>query len=282
LKLPPLLPTQDNAERSVPLVMGVLNVTPDSFSDGGRFAGVEAAMAQARRLMADGADLLDIGGESTRPGAAPVSLQTELDRVLPVIEAIRAFSDIPLSIDTLKPEVARAALARGADVWNDISGLTAAPDSLATAAELACPIVIMHMQGKPATMQDAPHYEDAVGEISAYLAARAAAAMAAGVAKSAIWLDPGIGFGKTLAHNLALMNGLGRLSALGFPLLLGVSRKRTVMAIDPTAKDPNDRLGGSLALALHGAAQGVAALRVHDVRETVQALKVWAALKGGA
>ncbi len=262
--------------------MGVLNVTPDSFSDGGRFAGVEAAMAQARRLMADGADLLDIGGESTRPGAAPVSLQTELDRVLPVIEAIRAFSDIPLSIDTLKPEVARAALARGADVWNDISGLTAAPDSLATAAELACPIVIMHMQGKPATMQDAPHYEDAVGEISAYLAARAAAAMAAGVAKSAIWLDPGIGFGKTLAHNLALMNGLGRLSALGFPLLLGVSRKRTVMAIDPTAKDPNDRLGGSLALALHGAAQGVAALRVHDVRETVQALKVWAALKGGA
>jgi dihydropteroate synthase len=138
----------------------------------------------------------------------------------------------------------------------------------------------MHMQGKPATMQDAPQYEDVVSEVAAYLAARAAAAVAAGVAKSAIWLDPGIGFGKTLAHNLALMNGLGGLSALGFPLLLGVSRKRTVMAIDPTAKDPKDRLGGSLALALHGAAQGVAALRVHDVRETVQALKVWAALKG--
>lgn len=275
-----MLTPKTDAPRAVPLVMGVLNVTPDSFSDGGRFAGVEAAAAQARRLIADGADLLDIGGESTRPGAAPVSLQTELDRVLPVIEAIRAFSDIPLSIDTLKPEVARAALARGADVWNDISGLTAAPDSLSTAADLACPVVIMHMQGKPATMQDAPQYEDVVSEVAAYLAARAAAAVAAGVAKSAIWLDPGIGFGKTLAHNLALMNGLGGLSALGFPLLLGVSRKRTVMAIDPTAKDPKDRLGGSLALALHGAAQGVAALRVHDVRETVQALKVWAALKG--
>jgi len=264
-----------------PLVMGVLNVTPDSFSDGGRFAGVEAALAQARRMIEAGADLIDIGGESTRPGATPVPEDVELDRVLPVIAAIREISEIPLSIDTLKPAVARAAVQAGAWMWNDVSGLTAAPDSLSTAAELGCPVVIMHMKGRPATMQDDPRYDDPVAEVFNDLEARATAAMAAGVARDQIWLDPGIGFGKRLDHNLALMAALDRLAALGFPVLLGVSRKRTVMAIDTTAVDPKDRLGGSLAMALFGAAKGVAAIRVHDVRETVQALKVWAALVEG-
>jgi dihydropteroate synthase len=265
--------------RDRPLVMGVLNVTPDSFSDGGRFATVDAALAQARRMIAAGADLLDIGGESTRPGAQPVAQGVELDRVLPVIAAIREISDIPLSIDTLKPAVARAAVQAGAAMWNDVSGLTASADSLQTAADLGCAVVIMHMQGTPATMQDAPRYDDAVADVLAHLAARAQAAILAGVARDKIWLDPGIGFGKRLEHNLALMAALDRLGAFGFPVLLGVSRKRTIMAIDPTAHDPNDRLGGSLAMALCGAAKGVTALRVHDVRETVQALKVWRALR---
>jgi len=258
--------------------MGVLNVTPDSFSDGGRFASVETAVAQARRMIEAGADLIDVGGESTRPGAVPVAEDVELDRVLPVIAAIREISDIPLSIDTLKPGVARAAVQAGAWIWNDVSGLTASADSLPTAAELGCPVVIMHMKGRPATMQDDPRYDDPVREVFSDLEARANAAMAAGVERDKIWLDPGIGFGKRLEHNLALMAALDRLAALGFPVLLGVSRKRTVMAIDPTAVDPKDRLGGSLAMALFGAAKGVAAIRVHDVRETVQALKVWAAL----
>jgi dihydropteroate synthase len=271
--------TRPNENR--PLVMGVLNVTPDSFSDGGRFEGREAALAQARRMIEAGADLIDIGGESTRPGAAPVALDVELDRVLPVIAAIREISDIPLSIDTLKPAVARAAVRAGAWMWNDVSGLTGSPESLATAAELGCDVVIMHMKGRPATMQDDPRYDDPVREVISELESRAQAAMAAGVAQTKIWLDPGIGFGKRLEHNLALMAALDRLAALGFPVLLGVSRKRTVMAIDPTAVDPNDRLGGSLAMALFGAAKGAAAIRVHDVRETVQALKVWAALREG-
>jgi dihydropteroate synthase len=261
-----------------PLVMGVLNVTPDSFSDGGRFAVLDAAVAQARWMIEAGADLIDVGGESTRPGATPVAEDVELDRVLPVIAAIRQISDIPLSIDTLKPAVARAAVQAGVVMWNDISGLTAAADSLPTAVELGCPVVIMHMKGRPATMQDDPRYDDPVTEVFSELEVRAMAAMAAGVARDKIWLDPGIGFGKRLEHNLALMAALDRLAALGFPVLLGVSRKRTVLAIDPTAIDPRDRLGGSLAMALFGAAKGVHAIRVHDVRETVQALKVWAEL----
>jgi dihydropteroate synthase len=259
--------------------MGVLNVTPDSFSDGGRFAGLAPAVDQARAMIEAGADLIDIGGESTRPGATPVDEAVELARVLPVIAAIREISDIPLSIDTLKPAVARAAVQAGVAMWNDVSGLTASPKSLATAVELGCPVVIMHMRGRPATMQDDPRYDDPATEVISELEARAHVAMASGVARDKIWLDPGIGFGKRLEHNLALMGALDRLSALGFPVLLGVSRKRTVMAIDPTAIDPLDRLGGSLAMALFGAAKGVDAIRVHDVRETVQALKVWAVLR---
>ena len=261
--------------------MGVLNVTPDSFSDGGRFASVEAALAQAQALVAAGADWLDVGGESTRPRAPPVTEAVELARVLPVIRALREQLETPLSIDTRKPAVARAAVAEGALMWNDVTALTGAPDSLETAAGLRVPVVLMHMQGEPATMQDHPHYDDAVSEVCAWLGGQAEAAMSAGVPREAIWLDPGIGFGKRLEHNLALLANLDRLAALGFPVLLGASRKRTVLHIDPTAVDPLDRLGGSLAIALHGARAGVAMIRVHDVRETVQALKVQAAILNG-
>ncbi len=256
--------------------MGVLNVTPDSFSDGGRFAAFDAAVEHGRAMLAAGADWLDVGGESTRPRAEPVAEAEELRRVLPVVEAL-AGSGARVSIDTRKPAVARAAVAAGATMWNDISAL-AAPDAPDTAAELGCEVVLMHMQGRPATMQDAPRYDDVVAEIGAFLVSRAEAAIGAGVARERIWLDPGIGFGKRLKHNLALLANMDHLVSLGFPVLLGVSRKRTVGYIDPTASDPNDRLGGSLAMALHCAAEGVAALRVHDVRETVQALKVQAAI----
>lgn len=260
--------------------MGIVNVTPDSFSDGGRYLGHDAALAHARRLIAEGADLLDIGGESTRPGAAPVPEAEELARVIPLIAAIRADSAVPISIDTMKPAVARAAVAAGASIWNDVSALRGAPDAPAVAAELGCDVVLMHMLGEPGTMQDAPRYDDVVGEVEAFLLARAEAAMAAGVARERIWLDPGVGFGKTLDHNLALLRALPRFVALGFPVLLGASRKRFIAAIDPTAQDAGDRLGGSLAVALHGARAGIAAVRVHDVRETVQALAVQRAIGG--
>ena len=260
------------------LVMGVVNITPDSFSDGGRFLGEAAAVAQARRLIADGADILDIGGESTRPGAAPVSEADELARVLPVIGAIRAESDIPISIDTMKPGVARAAVAAGASLWNDVMALQA-PGSLETAAELGCEVILMHMLGDPRTMQDDPRYDHVVEDVAARLSERIEAAVAAGVRREAIWLDPGVGFGKRLAHNLALITHLDRLVGLGQRVLLGVSRKSFLKGVDPLAADPKDRLGGSIACALIGAQAGVAAVRAHDVRETAQALKVQAAVR---
>lgn len=261
-----------------PLVMGIVNVTPDSFSDGGRYPGLDAALGHARRLIAEGADILDIGGESTRPGAAPVSEAEELDRVIPLITAIRAESAMPISIDTLKPAVARAAVAAGATIWNDVSALRG-PAAPAVAADLGCTVVLMHMLGEPGTMQDDPRYDDVVAEVEAFLLARVEVALAAGVAREKLWLDPGIGFGKTLAHNLALLRALPRFVALGFPVLLGASRKRFIAAIDRTA-DADHRLGGSLAAALAGADAGVAAVRVHDVRETAQALAVNAAING--
>jgi dihydropteroate synthase len=261
-----------------PLVMGVVNVTPDSFSDGGRFLNQEAAVSHARSLIAAGADLLDVGGESTRPGAQPVGEAEEIDRVVPLIERLRAENPIAISIDTMKPAVARAAVAAGASVWNDVTALGFSPDSPAVAAELGCDVVLMHMQGAPRTMQHDPRYGDVVGEVSALLLARAEAAMAAGVARDRIWLDPGIGFGKRLEHSLALLRRLDEIVALGFPVLLGVSRKSFLKAIDSSAGDAEDRLGGSLAAALWGVKAGVRALRVHDVRETAQALKVWRAI----
>lgn len=263
--------------------MGVVNATPDSFSDGGRFSSEAAAVAHGLRLLDEGADLLDLGGESTRPGAAPVPQAEELARVVPVVRGLRAARpDAVIAIDTMKPAVARAAVAAGAQIWNDVTALSFAPDSLETAAELGCGVVLMHMQGAPATMQIAPAYDDVVAEVSAFLVRRIQAAVAAGVAPSRIWLDPGIGFGKRLEHNLALLRNLDRLAALGFPLLLGLSRKRTIQQIDETATDPLDRLGGSIAGALWCATHGAAAVRVHDVRQTAQALKVWRTLGGRA
>ena len=264
--------------RTSPLVMGIVNVTPDSFSDGGRFLGPAAAFAHARRLIGEGADLLDIGGESTRPHAEPVLEQEEIARVVPVIQAIRAESDIPISIDTMKPAVARAAVAVGANLWNDVTALTFAPESLPVAAELGCGVILMHMRGDPATMQDEPRYEDVTGEVAEYLSARAEAALAAGVRCEAIQLDPGIGFGKTAWHSLTVLAQLERITALGYPVVLGVSRKSFLRQADPAAKDAQDRLAGSLAAALAGAQAGVAVLRVHDVRETRQALAVQAAI----
>ena len=261
-----------------PAVMGIVNATPDSFSDGGAHVGVRAAVEHGLRLAGQGADLLDVGGESTRPGADPVDAAEEIDRTAPVIEALRARWPGPISIDTMKPSVARAAVAAGATLWNDVSALRGSPDAAAVAAELGCDVVLMHMQGEPRTMQAAPRYDDVVAEVTAWLAARAEAALAAGVARDRIWLDPGIGFGKTVEHNLALTARLGDIAALGFPVLYGASRKRTIQSIDPTATDPADRLGGSLAMALAAARNGAAIIRVHDVRETVQALAVQAAI----
>lgn len=259
-------------------VMGIVNVTPDSFSDGGRLATVEAAVAHGLRLVEQGADILDIGGESTRPGATPVAEADEIARVVPVINGLRAHWPGPISIDTMKPVVARAAIAAGATIWNDVTALGGGPNSAAVAAELGCDVVLMHMQGDPGTMQTDPRYDDVVAEVADWLIGRAGAAVAAGVVHERIWLDPGIGFGKTPAHNLALTAHLDRLVATGFPVLYGASRKRTIQSIDPTATDPGDRLGGSLALALDAVRAGASIIRVHDVRETVQALAVQAAV----
>lgn len=261
-------------------VMGILNVTPDSFSDGGRHDTVEAGLAQAMRLIGDGADILDIGGESTRPGAEPVSVDEEIARTIPVIEAVHARWHGPISIDTMKPEVARAAMAAGATIWNDVTALTFSPDSPSVAADLECEVILMHMLGEPRSMQVEPRYDDVVAEVTAWLIERARVAEAAGVARTRITLDPGIGFGKTIEHNLALIAGLGRLVDTGYPVLMGASRKRMIRNVDPSAVEAGDRLGGSLAIALDAVRRGASIVRVHDVRETVQALAVQAAIEG--
>lgn len=258
--------------------MGILNLTPDSFSDGGLHEGA-AALTQARRLVAQGADILDLGGESTRPGADPVPVEVEIARVVPVIAALAKDGAPPLSVDTMKPDVARAAMAAGATIWNDVTALRYAPEAPDVAAELGCQVVLMHMQGEPRTMQAAPHYEDVLAEVCAFLVERAEVAMAAGVAREKIWLDPGIGFGKSLDHNLTLLAHLDRICALGFPVLLGASRKRFIAALHPAAEAPAARAPGSIAAALAGAEAGVAAVRVHDVAETAQALDVWSAIE---
>lgn len=274
-------PAAKRAPENTPVrVMGVTNVTPDSFSDGGRFLEAEAALAQARKLVADGADILDVGGESTRPGAEPVPEELEIERVVPLIRALRAESGVAISVDTMKPAVARAAVAAGATMWNDVSALRHEPQSLATAAELGCEVVLMHMQGDPRTMQADPRYGDVTAEVCDFLAARAEAALAAGVVRDRIWVDPGIGFGKHITeHNVPLLAQLERVVALGWPVLLGASRKAFIGALDGGKVPAAQRLGGSIAVALAGAAAGVAAVRVHDVRETVQALRVWQAIE---
>jgi dihydropteroate synthase len=254
--------------------MGVINVTPDSFSDGGRYAGHDAALAHARQMLADGADIVDVGGESTRPGAAPVAEADEIDRVLPVIEALVA-DGARVSVDTMKPVVMRAAIAAGAAMINDVRALRA-PGALEAAAASDVAVCLMHMQGEPRTMQAAPHYDDVVADVRDFLATRAAAAIAAGISHERIVLDPGFGFGKSLAHNLALLRGLPELRALGFPVLAGLSRKSSIGQI--TGREASERTAGSLAAALAAVARGAAIVRVHDVRETVDALKVWHAV----
>lgn len=253
-----------------PLVMGIVNVTPDSFSDGGRHASAAQAIAHARKLLEDGADILDIGGESTRPGAAEVSVQEELDRVLPVIEGLQG-AGVPLSIDTWKPEVMRAALAAGACLVNDVNALLA-EGALAAVAQSDAAVCLMHKQGTPQTMQQQPEYRDVVAEVSAFLQERIRASEAAGIARERICIDPGFGFGKTLEHNLALLRGIPELMTLGVPLLAGLSRKSMLGAI--TGRGVDERLAASVASAMLAVQQGAAIVRVHDVRETVDALKI--------
>jgi len=261
-----------------PHVMGVLNLTPNSFSDGGLWSDAAAA-AHAVAMLDAGADIIDIGGESTRPGAEPVDVAEEIARVTPIIAAVRQRTEAPISIDTMKPEVARAAMAAGATIWNDVLALQA-PGALEEAAALQTPVILMHMKGEPRTMQDAPHYEDVVAEVIAFLRGRVTAAEARGV--SDIWVDPGVGFGKTLEHNLALLGAVARIrDEVGRPVLIGASRKSFIAKIDPRAIDArHDRLGGSLAAALLATQAGAAMVRVHDVAETVQALKLWRAVLG--
>ena len=269
------LPQMSN--ESMPKIMGIINVTPDSFSDGGRFLDPQLAIDQGVRLVEDGADILDIGGESTRPGSVTISIDEELSRVIPVIEGLRALTDRPISIDTRKPAVASAAISAGADIWNDVSALTFDETSVETAAALGCQIVLMHAQGDPATMQNNPYYRDVVSEVMAFLAGRIELSAAAGIDRRKITIDPGIGFGKRPQDNIDLIAGLRRLQSLGQPVLLGASRKRFIAAIDRES-DAEKRIGGSIAAAMVAARHGAAILRVHDVAETRQALAVYAAL----
>lgn len=255
--------------------MGIINVTPDSFSDGGKSLALDAGIAHARQMIGEGADMLDIGGESTRPGAEPVSLADELARLLPLIEALRD-SGVPLSVDTFKPAVMRAALDAGADMINDIYGFRQ-PGAIEAVAAGTSGLCAMHMLGEPRTMQQAPVYGDVVGDVAAFLREQAGRLLAAGVAPGRICLDPGFGFGKTTAHNYQLMRNLSALGALGYPLLVGVSRKNMIGAV--TGKPVGERVAGSVAAALAAVERGAAIVRVHDVAATVDALKVWRAVQ---
>ncbi len=262
--------------RMNPKLMGVVNVTPDSFSDGGLFLDAEAAVAHGRRLVEQGAEILDVGGESTRPGAEEVSSAEELARVGPVVAALAGTATV--SIDTSKATVAQAALDAGASIVNDVSALRHDPEIGAACAERDAVLVLMHMQGDPRTMQENPVYDDVVDDVKAFLAARLETAVDAGVVEERIWLDPGIGFGKTLDHNLELLRRLGELRELGRPLVIGTSRKSFIGKVDGSAV--GDRLGGTIASALLAAVEGADVLRVHDVAETAEAMKVASAILG--
>jgi dihydropteroate synthase len=263
-----------------PRLMGIINVTPDSFSDGGENSSAEKAIAHGLELVAEGADILDIGGESTRPQADFVPADEELRRVIPVIEGLRAKTDAVISIDTRKAEVMRRAAAAGADILNDVSAFTHDPDALAVAAETGLPVVVMHAQGDPKTMNDNPQYDDVVLDVFDYLESRVQACVAAGIPKSKIIADPGVGFGKHLHHNVAVMAGLSLYHGLGVPILLGASRKKMIGQLCDV-DDAKDRVPGSLACAVAGVAAGVQILRVHDVKETKQAIEVWRACTAG-
>jgi dihydropteroate synthase len=260
---------------SRPRVMGALNVTPDSFSDGGEYLELAAALRRAERMVEEGAAIIDVGGESTRPGAVPVTAQDEIRRVAPVIAAIRERLPVPVSVDTSKPEVMRAAVAAGAGLINDVRALQR-PGALDAAAELGVPVCLTHMQGEPDTMQQGPAYRDVVAEVAGFLRGRMAACMAAGIPAGRILLDPGFGFGKTLTHNLTLLARLRDIAALGPPLLVGLSRKSMLGAI--TGRPVTERLAGGLAAALLAVERGAVLVRAHDVAATVDALSVVAAL----
>ena len=265
--------TRFRIDLSRPQVMGIVNITPDSFSDGGRSAA--AAIAHCEQLLAQGADMLDLGGESTRPGSKPVPVDEELSRVLPVLDAALSMG-CPISVDTHKPEVMREALARGADIVNDIHALRSPGALDIVAAHPQCGICLMHMRGDPATMQQRPHYDDVLVEVTEFLAERLSATRARGIADDRVVLDPGIGFGKSVAHNLDLLRRQRELTALGLPLLVGWSRKSTLGAI--TGREaPNERVAASVAAALAAVQSGARIVRVHDVAATVDALKVWQA-----
>ena len=267
--------TRFRIELARPLVMGIVNVTPDSFSDGGQHADTRAALAHCERLLAEGADMLDIGGESTRPGAEPVGPALELARVLPVLEGALKLG-CPVSVDSFKPEVMQQALALGADIVNDINALRARGAAEVVAAHASCGVCLMHMRGAPLTMQQRPEYGDVLAEVLGFLRKRSEALQALGVADERIVLDPGIGFGKSVEHNIELLRRQRELLALGRPLLVGWSRKSTLGAITGRAA-PQERVAASLAAALAAVESGASIVRVHDVAATVDALKVWRA-----
>ena len=262
-----------------PRIMGILNVTPDSFSDGGDHAGLQDAVAHAMAMQQDGADIIDIGGESTRPGAGTVPQDGEINRTAPVIAAIRAQSDIAISIDTRKAAVAQAAIRAGAGMVNDVAAFSYDPGLADVTAQSGLPICLMHAQGDPATMQDNPVYDDVLLDVYDFLESRINLALAAGIARDRIVIDPGIGFGKTQGHNLTLLRNIALFHGLGCPVLLGASRKRFIGTIGG-GSDAKDRMAGSVAVALHAATQGVQILRVHDTFQTKQALALWAAISG--
>lgn len=261
-------------------VMGIVNVTPDSFSDGGNYATAQTAIDHGLRLADEGADILDIGGESTRPGAGPVPLDEELRRVMPVLEGLRAKTDTRISIDTRKAEVMRRAASAGAGILNDVSALTYDPEAIHVAAESGLPVILMHAQGDPRTMNDNPQYEDVLLDVFDFLEGRISACEAAGIPREKLIADPGIGFGKHLPHNVAVLAGLSLYHSLGVPVLLGASRKKLIGQLT-NAENPKDRVPGSLAAALWAVAQGVQIVRVHDVSETRQAIDVWDAAARG-
>lgn len=264
---------------SRPNLMGILNVTPDSFSDGGEFLRPDAALAHARAMAEEGADIIDIGGESTRPGAAYVEIDEEIRRTAPVIKAIRSGSDVPISIDTRKAPVAVEALKAGANLINDVYAFTHDPDLICVTAQNDVPVCLMHAQGDPEHMQDDPRYDDVLLDVFDFLSVRIAIAEASGIPRERILVDPGIGFGKTQAHNLALLERLALFHGLGCPILLGVSRKGFIGKIGK-APEAQDRAPGSIAVALAGVAQGVQITRVHDIKETRQAFALWQAVHG--
>lgn len=259
-----------------PLVMGILNVTPDSFSDGGRYDSVDRALARARELVLEGADLIDIGGESTRPGAASIAVQEELDRVLPVLEVVRRELDVAVSVDTSKPEVMREAVRLGADMINDVNALRA-PGAVAAVVESQAAVCVMHMRGEPRSMQQDPRYDDVLGEVTAFLVGQARQLEQQGMLRERIVIDPGFGFGKNLEHNVCLFQGLSDFAALGYPLLVGVSRKSMIGTL-LGGRAVEERAVGSVAAALLAVQAGANILRVHDVRETVDALAIHARL----